>query len=89
LRKFFLGALLGIFLCVSFFELFCHLEVERIYADHSDCDYCASPASVCGDVCHNLLLYWSPEMVEGVKAVYKIFAFPVKTTYFKWRELSE
>ncbi len=68
MRKFFAGVLLGVFLCVSFFE-FIHKTVE------------VSRMDFCGEMYDVLSKKWSPEIVYRLKVVYKFFAWPVKTIF--------
>jgi len=68
-----IGVLIGIFLCVSFFE-FIHLTVE------------VEGQSTCSAIYDSLTKKWHPDFVYQLRIVYKVFAIPVKTF---WVSLSD
>ncbi len=68
MRKIIIGILIGILLCVSFFELI-HRTVE------------VDGSRMCGMIYDKLLKQWHPGFVYQLKVIYKFFALPIKTTW--------
>ncbi len=73
MKKILLGILIGIFLCVSFFEII-HRTVE------------IDGWRMCAVMYDKLNKEWHPDFTYQVRIVYKFFAIPIKTV---WLALSE
>jgi len=68
-----IGILIGIFMCVSLFEII-HLSVE------------VSGFPMCSIIYDRLTQQYRPDFVYQLRVIYKFFAYPIKTT---WIALSE
>ena len=73
MKKIFIGLIIGIFLCVSAFEVI-HRSVE------------ITGFKLCSVIYDTLTKQYRPDFVSGLRIMYKFFAFPVKTI---WIQLSD
>ena len=68
MKKIIIGILIGVFICVSLFEII-HKTVE------------VDGSRTCAVIYDKLTERWHGNFVYQLKVVYKVFAFPVKTTW--------